>query len=105
MWEVVFHVRERDVGERKDRAQNIGFSQAVEKVWKGQGCMGGSVLQQEGGFWKRIIGKATVSTPGNNIYTRIQCDTIGVGSELPDTCSIIISYKGHFDRKPGVLTG
>ncbi len=44
VWEVVLHVRERDVGKRKDRAQNIGFPQAVEEVWERQGSVGRSIL-------------------------------------------------------------
>ncbi len=105
MWEVVFHVRKRDVGERKDRTQNIGFSQAIKEVWERQGCVGGSILKQEGGFWERIISKATVRTPRNDVDTRVQCNTICVGSELSNSGSIVFSYKGHFDGKSGVLTG
>ncbi len=54
---------------------------------------------------ERIISKATVCAPGDDIYTRGQCNTVGVRSELSDSGSIIVSYKGHFDGIPGVLTG
>jgi hypothetical protein len=105
VWKVVFHVRKRDVGERKDRAQDIGFSQAIKEVWERQECVGGPILKQEGGFWERIISKATVRTPRNDVDTRVKRNTVGVGSELSDSGSIVFSYKGHFDGKPSVLTG
>ena len=105
MWEVIIHVRERDVGKREDRAQNVGFSQAIKKVWERQECVRRSVLKQEGRFWERIISKATVSAPRNDVDSRIQCDTIGVRPQLSDSSSIVFCYKGNFDGKSGVFTG
>jgi hypothetical protein len=54
---------------------------------------------------ERIISKATVLAPGNDVDTRSQSNTVGIGPKLSDSSSIIVSYKGHFDGKPGVLTG
>ncbi len=54
---------------------------------------------------ERIISKATVLAPGNNVDTRSKSDTVGIGSKLSDSSSIVVSYKGHFYGKTGVLTG
>jgi hypothetical protein len=105
VWEVTIHVRKRNVGKRKGRAQNIGFSLAIKEVWKRQESVRRSVLKQKGGFRERIIGKPTVCAPRNDVDSRIQCDTVGVGPQLPDSSSIVFSYKGNFDRKSGVFTG
>ena len=105
MWEVIFHVRKRDVGKRKGRTQDVGFSQAIKKVWERQECVGRSVLEQEGRFWEGIICKATVRAPRNDVDSRVQSNTVSVGSQLSDSGSIVFSYKGNFDRKPGMLTG
>ncbi len=52
-----------------------------------------------------IISKTAVLTPGNDVDTRSKSDTIGVVSKLSDSRSIVISHKGHFNGKTGVLTG
>jgi hypothetical protein len=103
--EIIIHVRKRNVGKRKGRAQNIGFSLAIKEVWERQESVRGSVLKQKGGFWKRVIGKPTVCAPRNDVDSRVQCDTVGVGPQLPDSRSIVFCYKGNFDRKSGVFTG
>jgi hypothetical protein len=104
VWEVIIHVRKRNVGERKGRTQDIGFSLAIKEIWERQEGVRGSVLKQEGGFWERIIGKPTVCTPRNDVDSRVQCDTVGVGPQLPDSSSVVFCYKGNFDRKSGVFT-
>jgi hypothetical protein len=67
--------------------------------------VGRSVLKQEGRFWEGIIGKATVCAPRDDVDTRVQSNTVSVGSQLSNSGSIVFSYKSHFDGKPGVLTG
>ncbi len=67
--------------------------------------MGRPVLKQEGRFREGIIGKATVCAPRDDVDTRVQSDTIGVGSQLSNPGSIVFCYKSHFDGKPGVFTG
>jgi hypothetical protein len=105
VWEVIIHVRKRNVGKRKGRTQDIGFPLAIKEIWERQEGVRGSVLEQEGGFWERVIGKPTVCTPRNNVDSRIQCDTVGVRSQLPDSSSVVFCHKGNFDRKSGVFTG
>jgi hypothetical protein len=102
---VILCIRERDVGKGKDRTQNIGLSQAIEEVWEGKGSMGGSVLQEKGRLRKRVICKATIRAPGNNVHARRQGNTIGIRTELSNSSGIIISHKGHFNRETTVITG
>ncbi len=54
---------------------------------------------------ERIISKTTVLTPGEDIDTRSKSNTIGIGSKLSDSSSIVVSHKSHFDGETGVLTG
>ncbi len=61
----------------------MGFSQAIKKVWEQQECVGRSILKQEGRFWERIIGKATVRTPRNDVDSRVQSNTVSVGRSFP----------------------
>jgi hypothetical protein len=105
VWKIILSIREWNIGERESRTKHIGFSQSVKEVWEGQGSVRGSVLKKEGRLRERIIGKATVLTPGDDVDSGRESYTVSVGSELPDPSSIIVSYKGHFNRKPGVLTG
>jgi hypothetical protein len=102
---VVLRIREWDVGEGIGRAQNVSFSHSVKEVWEGQGSMGGSMLQEKGGSRERIICKATVLAPGNDVNTRREGNTVGVGPKFSNSSRIIISYKGRFNGKPAVLTG
>jgi hypothetical protein len=67
--------------------------------------MRGSMLQEKGGSRERIICKATVLAPGNNVNTRRKSDTVGIGPKLSNSSSIIVSYKGHFNGKTAVFTG
>ncbi len=105
MWEVVFYVRKWDVGKGEDRTQHVGFSQSIKEVWKGQGSMGGSVLQEKGGLGEGIVGKTTILAPGDNVDTGRKSDTISIGTKLSNSSSIIISHKGHFGGKTSVFTG
>ncbi len=63
------------------------------------------MLEKEGGLREGIIGKTTVLTPGNNVDSGSEGYTVSVGSEFSDPSGIIVRHKGHFNRKPGVLTG
>jgi hypothetical protein len=105
VWKIVLSIREWDVGEGEDRTQHIGFSQSIEEIWERQGSVRGSMLEKEGRLREGIIGKATVLTPRNNVDSGSEGYAVSVGSEFSDPSSIIVSHKGHFNRKPGVLTG
>ncbi len=67
--------------------------------------MGGSVLQKKGGLWERIICKAAILAPGDNVNTRRKSDTVSIGTKLSNSSSIIVSYKGHFNGKTAMFTG
>ena len=60
VWEVTSQVRKRNVRKREGRAQDIGFPLAIKEVWERQEGVRGSVLEQEGGFRERVVGKPTV---------------------------------------------
>ncbi len=105
MWKITLSIRKWDVGEREDRTQYVGISESIKEIWKRQGGVGGSVLKKKGRLRERIIGKATVLTPGNNVDSGSEGYTVRVGSEFSDPNRIIVSHKGHFDRKLGVLAG
>ncbi len=102
---VVLRIRDWDVGKGIGRAQNVSFPHSIKEVWEGQGSMRGSMLQEKGGSREGIICKATVLAPGNDVNTRRKSNTVGVGPKFSNSSRIIISYKGHFNRKTAVFTG
>ncbi len=65
--------------------------------------MRGSVLKEEGGLREGIIGKPTVLTPGDNIDSRSEGYTVGIGAEFSDSSRVVVSYKSHFDRETSML--
>jgi hypothetical protein len=63
------------------------------------------VLQEKGRLGKRVICKATIRAPGNNVHTRGQGDTVGIRPKLSDSGSIVVSHESHLDREAAVVTG
>jgi hypothetical protein len=61
-------------------------------------------MKKEGRLREGIIGKTTILTPGNNVDSGSESYAVSVGSEFSDPSRVIVGHKGHFNRKPGVLT-
>jgi hypothetical protein len=78
VWKIALSIRKWDVWEREDRAQHIGFSKTIEKIWKREGSVRGSVLKKKRGLREGIIGKTAVLTPGDNVDPRSEGYAVGV---------------------------
>ncbi len=63
------------------------------------------MLQEKRELRERIMCKTTNRAPGNNVHARRQGDTVGIGTKLSNSNSIVVSHKGHFDRETTVVTG
>jgi hypothetical protein len=101
---IVLSIQKWDVGEREDRTQYIGFSKSIEEIWERQRSVRGSVLKKNGRLGEGIIGKTAILAPGDNVDSGSEGYAISVGSEFSDPSRVVVSYKCHFDGKPGVFT-